>query len=164
MSYKGMRELAEEERSEDLPRAMSRGYAATAESVPIARAQLVALAEAAGAEDHQLEAVALASSEALTNAVRHAYRDGPGQIQVSAWMAGEAFVVMIADDGRGFQAQSEAPGLGVGLGLIAKVTDEFEIVQPARGGTEVQMRFSLDRREPPSGRAPLSPAGQPSIG
>lgn len=143
--------LAQQEWSDDLPSTMSRGYAAIADSVPVARRALVAVAEAAGAEDDQLEAVALASSEALTNAVRHAYGGRPGRIQVSAWTVGAAFVVIIADNGRGLQAQSEAAGLGVGLGLIAKVTDEFEIVQPACGGTEVQMRFWLDRDGPAAG-------------
>jgi serine/threonine-protein kinase RsbW len=123
---------------------MSRGYPAIPGSVPVARRALVAVAEAAGADESQVEAVALAASEALTNVVRHAYPGQPGPIQVSAWTADDALVVVIADHGRGLQPHSEAPGLGVGLALIAKLSDEFEIVQPASGGTEVQMRFSLD--------------------
>jgi serine/threonine-protein kinase RsbW len=124
---------------------MSRRYEATADSVPVARRDLVAVAEAAGAEEEQLEAIALAASEALTNAVRHAYAGHPGGIRVSAWAAGEGLVVVIADTGRGLHAHTEAPGLGVGLGLIAKLSDEFEIVQPLCGGTEVRMQFRLDR-------------------
>jgi serine/threonine-protein kinase RsbW len=133
---------------------MSRGYPAIPGSVPVARRALVGVAEAAGADDGQVEAVALAASEALTNVVRHAYPGEAGPIQVSAWTADDALVVVIADHGRGLQAHSEAPGLGVGLALIAKLSDEFEIVQPASGGTEVQMRFSLD----PEDRAPLATA------
>jgi anti-sigma regulatory factor (Ser/Thr protein kinase) len=140
---KAMSVLAQEERGEDLPPAMSRGFVAIADSVPVARRAVVAVAEAAGAEEQQIEAVALASSEALTNAVRHAYAGRPGQIHVSAWTADEALVVVIADNGSGLQAQSEAAGLGAGLGLIARLSDEFEVVQPASGGTEVQMRFWL---------------------
>ena len=87
-------------------------------------------------------------SEALTNAVVHAYPDGPGEIQVSAWTASSEFVVVIADDGTGLQTHSDRPGLGVGLGLIATLTDEFGIVQPPTGGTEVHMR---------SGCRPLGP-------
>jgi serine/threonine-protein kinase RsbW len=148
--------LAQQEGGEDLPPAMSRGYAAIADSVPVARQAVVAVAEAAGAEEEQLEAVALAASEALTNAVRHAYAGRPGRIQVSARTVSEALVVVIADNGRGLRAHSETSGLGVGLGLIAKLCDEFEIVQPASGGTEVQMRFLFDRdgerRPEPSAR------------
>ncbi len=143
---------AQHERDKDLPPAMSRRYPAIAESVPIARRALVAVAGAAGADEEQIEAVALAASEALTNVVRHAYAGHAGRIQVSAWTAGDTLVVVIADEGRGLQAHTEAPGLGVGLGLIAKLSDDFEIVQPASGGTEVQMRFSLDRRPSAPGR------------
>jgi serine/threonine-protein kinase RsbW/stage II sporulation protein AB (anti-sigma F factor) len=138
-----MNAVAQQERAEDLPPAISRGYSAVADSVPVARRALVAMALEAGAEADQLEAVALAVSEALTNAVLHAYPDGPGQIRVSAWAAGTELVVVIADDGNGFRAHSERPGLGVGLGLIATLSDEFEIVQLPSGGTEVQMRFWL---------------------
>ncbi len=114
-----------------------------ADSVPVARRALVAVALEAGAEADQLEAVALAVSEALTNAVVHAYPDRPGEIRVSAWAAGTELVVVIADDGNGLQTHSDRPGLGVGLGLIATLSDEFEIVQLPSGGTEVQMRFCL---------------------
>ncbi|HZL05895.1 MAG TPA: ATP-binding protein, partial [Coriobacteriia bacterium] len=63
---------------------MSRTYPAVADSVHIARHALCAFAADCGAHPQQVEAVRLASSEALTNAVIHAYRDEPGQIQVSA--------------------------------------------------------------------------------
>ena len=83
-------------------------------------------------------AVAVAGGDELD-----AYPDRPGQIRVSAWAAGSELVVVIADDGNGFRANSDRPGLGVGLGLIATLSDEFEIVQLPSGGTEVQMRFWL---------------------
>lgn len=135
--------MAQHERAEDLPPAISRGYSAVADSVPAARRALVAVALEAGAEADQLEAVALAVSEALTNAVVHAYPDGPGEIRVSAWAGASELVVVIADDGTGLQTDSDRPGLGVGLGLIATLSDEFGIVQLPSGGTEVQMRFWL---------------------
>ena len=138
-----MNAVAQPERAEDLPPAISRGYSAVADTVPVARRALVAVAREAGAEADQLEAVALAVSEALTNAVVHAYPDGSGEILVSAWAANSELVVVIADDGRGLQPHSARSGLGVGLGLIATLSDGFEIVQRPSGGTEVQMRFCL---------------------
>jgi serine/threonine-protein kinase RsbW len=140
-----MNAVAQKEWAEDLLPAMSTGYAAVADSVPVARNALVAVAQEAGARATQLEAVALAVSEALTNAVVHAYPDGPGEIRVSAWLADRELVVVIADDGHGLQAHSEHPGLGLGLGVIATLSDEFDILQPPSGGTEVQMRFWLSR-------------------
>jgi serine/threonine-protein kinase RsbW/stage II sporulation protein AB (anti-sigma F factor) len=113
-------------------------------SVPLARSALVAMARSAGAGDEQLEAVRLAVSEALTNAVIHAYPDRAGRIHVVAWAARGEFMVEIADDGLGFQTHTATPGLGMGLGLISQLTDEFTIRQPHSGGTAVRMRFWLE--------------------
>jgi serine/threonine-protein kinase RsbW len=144
-----MNALAHNDRGKQLFPAMSRGCAAIAESVPVARRALIAVAEAAGVGDDQLEAVSLAVSEALTNAVVHAYPGRSGWIQVSAWTSGRELVIVIADEGHGLQAHSDSPGLGVGLALIAKLTDEFEILQPPAGGTQVKMRFRLSSRASP---------------
>jgi serine/threonine-protein kinase RsbW len=135
--------LARNELEEDLPPALSRDYSAVADSVPLARSALVAVARSAGADDGQLEAVRLAVSEALTNAVIHAYPKSAGRIHVVAWTGQNEFVVEIADDGLGFQTHTETPGLGMGLGLISQVTDDFTIRQPHAGGTAVRMRFWL---------------------
>ena len=52
-----MSALPREDLSEDLAPALSRGYSAVADSVPLARNALVSVAEAAGAGSDQLEAV-----------------------------------------------------------------------------------------------------------
>jgi len=114
-----------------------------ADSVPLARGALVAVARSAGADTDQLEAVRLAVSEALTNAVIHAYPEAAGRIHVVAWAGRGEFIVEIADDGLGFQAHTDTPGLGMGLGLISQVTDDFTIRQPHAGGTAVRMWFWL---------------------
>jgi anti-sigma regulatory factor (Ser/Thr protein kinase) len=116
-------------------------FPAVAESVPRARHAIAGFAARAGASEEQLDAVRLTSSEALTNAVQHAYRGEPGTIQVTAALASQELWVLIADEGCGMAPGGQRPGLG--LGLIAKLTDEFEIVPRARGGTEVRMRFEL---------------------
>jgi serine/threonine-protein kinase RsbW len=131
------------ELGEDLPPALSRHYSAVAESVPLARSALVSIARSAGADTEQLEAVRLAASEALTNAVIHGYPRRSGRIHVTAWSSEGELVVEIADDGLGFQTHTDTPGLGMGLGLISQLTDEFTIRQPSSGGTSVRMRFWL---------------------
>lgn len=135
--------VARDELGEDLLPALSRNYSAIADSVPLARNALVAVARAAGADDGQLEAVRLAVSEALTNAVIHAYPKRAGRIHVTAWSEPEEFVIQIADDGLGFQTSTDTPGLGVGLGLISRLSDGLTIRQLNSGGTEVRMRFWL---------------------
>ena len=58
---------------------LSLTFRAEPSSVPRARRALREFAAAAGATVDQVDAVRLASSEAVTNAVLHAYRDEPGR-------------------------------------------------------------------------------------
>jgi serine/threonine-protein kinase RsbW len=136
------------------------------DSVPAARHALSDFAVAAGADRAKIEAVRLATSEALTNAVLHAYLDEPGNVYVTAAVVATELWVLIADDGRGLEPRTNRPGLGLGLGLISQVTDELVIVPRACGGTEVRMRFDLvatDRAGLPRAKSPRSsraPAGR----
>jgi serine/threonine-protein kinase RsbW len=118
-------------------------YEATAGAVAQARSQLADFALAAGATDSQADAVRLAASEALTNSVLHAYAGEAGPIHVMAEVVGAELRIQIADDGCGLQARANRPGLGLGLGLISQVSDDFAIVSRASGGTEVRIRFEL---------------------
>jgi serine/threonine-protein kinase RsbW len=98
-------------------------------------------------------------SEAVTNAVVHAYRNGDvGRVHVTAAMAAGELWVLISDDGRGLHAWNDSHGLGIGLSLISGLSDDFSIVTRASGGTEVQMRFDL--RTAGSGPCLLSPEGR----
>ncbi len=123
--------------------AINETYAAVAGSVPAARNALAELAGATGAPAERVEAVRLAASEALTNAVVHAYPESPGSVYVTAAVASDELWVLIADDGCGLHSRRDSPGLGFGLVLIAQVSDDFSIVTRSSGGTEVRMRFNL---------------------
>jgi anti-sigma regulatory factor (Ser/Thr protein kinase) len=122
---------------------LTESYPADARSVAQARHSLSDFAAAAGADEHQIEAVRLASSEALTNAVLHAYRGEGGRIHITAAVVEDELWVLIADDGCGLEPAPDRPGLGLGLGLIAQLSDHLAIAPRANGGTEVRMRFSL---------------------
>jgi serine/threonine-protein kinase RsbW len=122
---------------------LSEVYSATAESVPLARESLAAFAAAAGATGDELDDIRLAVSEAVTNVVVHAYRGRRGYINLTAALAGDEMWVLVTDHGSGLHARSDSRGLGFGLALIAQLSDEFAIVQPAAGGTEVRMRFAV---------------------
>ncbi len=121
-------------------------YPAVAASVPLARRAVARFARCAGASEEQLEAVSLASSEALTNVVQHAY-DGAGRVHVASAVAGDELWVLIADDGLGLRVGSHNRGLGVGLALIACLADTFSVLKRSSGGTELQMRFGLEARK-----------------
>jgi serine/threonine-protein kinase RsbW len=122
---------------------LSANYAARPESVAAARAAIVEFAASSGASPAKLEAVALAVSEAATNVVVHAYRDAvePGAIEVAAAKAGGELLVIVADDGSGLRPRRD--GKGLGLGLIAQVSDGVVLVPRAAGGLELRMRFAL---------------------
>ncbi len=124
--------------------ALNESYPAVPESVPIARRRLTGVASAAGVGGERLQEIRLAVSEALTNAVVHAYRNGPpGSFHVIAAVTDGELWVLIGDDGLGMHAWNDSHGLGLGLSLISGLSDDMTIVTPASGGTEVQMRFDL---------------------
>ena len=131
---------------------LMKSYPAVADSVPLARTELTALAVAAGAGENAVEAIRLAASEALTNAVRHAYPNREGDVHVTAAVTGDELWLLIADDGCGLHAGSDSPGLGVGLALIACAADSFSVVKRAAGGTEIQMRFEIRAGQGPRRR------------
>lgn len=144
---------------QSVARNLDETYEATPDAVAEARTRLAEFAGAAGASPEQVHSVRLAASEALTNAVVHAYRGGPGDIHVNAAVVAGELWILISDDGCGLAPRAERPGLGLGLGLIAQVSDDFAIVSRTSGGTEVRIRFdlpqpapSLHRRERPHER------------
>jgi serine/threonine-protein kinase RsbW/stage II sporulation protein AB (anti-sigma F factor) len=127
------------------PVRLSRVWPAVAPSVAEARTAVSAFAEAAGATADALAAVSLAVSEAVTNAVLHAYldHDQPGPVEVRARCEAEKVVVEVADEGRGMLPRTDSPGLGLGLPLIAQMTESLEVHDRAGGGTEIRMAFAL---------------------
>lgn len=87
-------------------------------------------------------AVALAVTEAVANVVVHAYRDGdPGLVYVAASLDDGTLAVVISDDGQGMAPRTDSPGIGLGLALIANLTDTMQI-EHGGGGTRLVMRFA----------------------
>jgi anti-sigma regulatory factor (Ser/Thr protein kinase) len=125
---------------------LSKVWPAVASSVGEARSAVAAFAKSAGATADSLAAVSLAVSEAVTNAVLHAYldHDTPGIVEVRARCEDENVVVVVADEGRGMLPRTDSPGLGLGLPLIAQMTQSLEVHDRQGGGTEIRMSFALD--------------------
>ncbi len=129
-----------------MPDGFSREYPARPKSVAAVRADVAALARRNGAAQATIDSVELAVSEAATNVVVHAYRDttDAGGIEVTAAVtAGELWVV-VSDAGSGLRARRDSPGLGLGLGLIAQVSDGVDLINRSAGGLELRMRFELE--------------------
>jgi serine/threonine-protein kinase RsbW len=121
---------------------------ATPEGIGTVRRAMADFAADAGASAATLAEVRLAVSEAVTNAVRHAYDDGarPGEIRATARVQGAGaqrrLVLTISDDGPGVRPRSDSPGLGLGLSLMTQMTDSLDIVNDEPGAT-IRMGFRL---------------------
>ena len=105
-------------------------------SVATARHALQRFAADTGVD---VEAVALAVSEAVTNAVRHAY-SADGEIVVRA-LVNDVLRVIVSDRGAGFAPRPRDGGLHLGLALISQVADAVEIAAGS-DGVEIEMRFA----------------------
>jgi serine/threonine-protein kinase RsbW/stage II sporulation protein AB (anti-sigma F factor) len=121
---------------------------AVADEVTGVRQAAVGFAAANGVPDALLGDLRLAISEAVTNAVVHAFRhrEQPGTVTVSVDVRPyDMAVVVVRDDGMGMSRRSDSPGLGLGLALIASLADQVEHRSPPDGaGFELWMRFRLD--------------------
>jgi anti-sigma regulatory factor (Ser/Thr protein kinase) len=147
--------------AETAPEPLSESYPAVADSVPEARNAVAAFAASAGADSELVDAARLATSEAVTNAVVHAYRRRrSGHIHVASWLVGEELWVLVADDGSGLRPRVDSPGLGLGLSLIAQLCDGLAVVKRANGGTELRMRFDVEHQSRGSVSSAIRPASR----
>jgi anti-sigma regulatory factor (Ser/Thr protein kinase) len=107
------------------------------------RAARQAAATIARACDVDAHAVAVCVTEAVTNAVLHAYRDGddPGTVVIELLPRGaDGLEIRVSDHGHGLAPRPDSPGAGLGMPLIAALADGLEI-ETGAGGTRVTMRF-----------------------
>ena len=117
------------------------------------RRRATEFASAAGASDELRQAIALAVSETVTNAILHAYADGGGQVSLNCRQDGERFIVEVADEGAGIAPRHDSPGVGQGLALVGALAQTLNVAPgPAGRGTVVTMAFG-------PGPGPAAPAG-----
>ena len=110
-------------------------------SVPKLRRRVSSFAKEHGLGSDLVADVALAVSEAVTNAVKYAGAGDDGVVELSASRREDWFEVTVRDRGEGF-GKGSVDGLGLGLSIIARLAGELQIVQEG-DGTEVRMRFPL---------------------
>jgi anti-sigma regulatory factor (Ser/Thr protein kinase) len=138
------------------------GPALTLPAVPSAVRQMrrhaADFASATGATDEVIDAVALAVSETVTNAVVHAYAGrAPGPVTVRCRADGERVVVEVIDEGSGIAVRADSPGIGHGLAMVGALAWSLEIAARTDGpGTLVTMAFGAAPPAPqPAGLEPL---------
>src|SRR5690349_12082883 len=107
------------------------------------RRAVAEIARQAGMPETDVDAVRLAASEAASNAVIHAYRERQGDLRLRAKIEQGELRLVIADEGEGLAPRTDSPGLGLGMPIMAHISDRFEIVS-GPGGTEIHLAFRCE--------------------
>ena len=117
------------------------------EYITLVRLALSGLSRLRPLSEETLGDLKLAVTEACSNSVRHGYGDaGEGTVEVMYELRPDRFVVEVADDGPGFDAQGDRVDEedleegGLGIAIIKAVSDEFEAGERG-GGRGSRLRF-----------------------
>jgi serine/threonine-protein kinase RsbW len=122
---------------------------ARAENISVIRHVLGAFAESLELPADLIADIRLAVTEACTNVVRHAYHDGEaGPIEVVIRPGRDRLDLIVSDRGRGIGPSPDVVGPGLGLPLIAALSDSMDIQRAPSRGSRLSMSFScLPQRE-----------------
>jgi serine/threonine-protein kinase RsbW len=133
---------------------------ARAEGVAVVRQALAGMADALAVDAAVLADMKMAVSEACTNVVVHAYDGSDGTLEVDMSADDVGLTIHVRDHGRGIQSNPkqarEVPALGLGLPLIAALSDTFEVQGSEGEGTEVRMTFTYARESDPAEANPVT--------
>jgi anti-sigma regulatory factor (Ser/Thr protein kinase) len=123
------------------------------ENVAVVRHAVGGLGEVLELADATLSDIKLAVTEACTNVVVHAYDDGGGPMGLRAAIDARTLTLIVVDHGRGIVPRTDSPGLGLGLPLIATLTQTLELGGGEPDETQVRMTFGLDSQPSSDGTA-----------
>lgn len=143
------------QRLPEIPRELAVELTAERGSVITARRSLDGWLNAIGVATADRQIVELAVTEAVTNAVEHAYPPGrPGPVRVDAALSADGYLeARVSDRGRWRAPEHGNRGHGQGLMLAAQLIDEVRVSHPPQEagaqsgirGTVVTLRHSLHR-------------------
>jgi anti-sigma regulatory factor (Ser/Thr protein kinase) len=129
------------------------------EGVAVVRQALAGMADALDVDAAVLADMKMAVSEACTNVVVHAYENADGVLEVEMMADENGLTIRVRDHGTGIHPQvdrsRDVPALGLGLPLIAALSDAFELHGSAGRGTEVRMTFRYARDGDPATENPV---------
>ena len=118
----------------------------------LARLAATGVGRSAGASEETIADLKLAVTEAVANAVRHAYPpDSPGRVSVELSADGGRLEIAVSDEGRGLgdaeltsDGRGEPGESGMGLSIIRAIADEVEVgAGPDGRGTRVRFACRL---------------------
>lgn len=128
--------------------------------IGVIRLTLSGIASRMGFTYDEIEDLKIATSEACTNAVQHAYKDNQGEVKISFGLYEDRLEVMVSDSGESCDFDEVRQGLGpyengqnveflreggLGLYLIETLMDEVKIHQ--HEGVTVFMTKFLEREQ-----------------
>jgi serine/threonine-protein kinase RsbW len=106
----------------------------------LTRLAATGVGRSAGATEETIADLKLAVTEAVANAVRHAYPEGePGRVTVELVATPARLEISVSDTGRGLPkddrpVSDEMPGeSGMGLSIIRAIADEVELTAGPEG-------------------------------
>ena len=130
------------------------------EGVAVVRQALAGLADALAFDANVVADMTMAVSEACTNVVVHAYDDEAGVLEVDMTAGDDGLTIEVRDHGTGIKPRPDrsrdVPALGLGLPLIAALSDAFELHGSTGQGTEVRMTFNYARDGDPADDNPVT--------
>lgn len=114
-------------------------------------------ARRAGVSEQGVFEIQMATDEACTNAIEHAYAGRKGEVRVCCWVEGDEFVVRVTDFGKRFDPeQVPMPDVtapleernvgGLGLFFMRALTDRIEFRSNDEQGNQVILRKSIKPR------------------
>jgi serine/threonine-protein kinase RsbW len=131
----------------DTPAWVSFTVPARAESLVVCRLALAGLTRTRCIDPEVVADLKLALTEACTNSIRHAYRDGGGAVSVRIELTDDHLAVEVEDVGAGFVTpdppapRHDPRGTGMGLALIRALTDDLNVSRGPDGrGSLVRFR------------------------
>jgi len=155
---------------------------AHADSIAAVRRDVRTLGESLSLDPQVQADICLATTEACTNVVLHAYPEGhEGPLEVTVWVDGSdtterELTVLVRDSGRGLSglgapaseddkaeeedSSRERLGLGLGLHLMGSLAKSLRLGNGEHGCTEVEMTFAALSCPPNSKAMPQSPSGE----
>lgn len=120
---------------------------AKADYISLGRLALTGLSQLRPLSTEQLGDLKLALTEACSNSVRHAYRDGrSGTVKIVYELLPDRIAVEVTDDGTGFHPGQLGGGGddlsegGLGIAIIRALSDELELGD-GENGTGSRLRF-----------------------
>jgi serine/threonine-protein kinase RsbW len=133
------------------PRTVRLTFPARPEYITLCRLALTGISRLRPVSEEVLADLKLALTEAASNSVRHAYRDGGnGVVEIVYELHPDRLVIEVTDEGKGFEPttagaapESLSEG-GLGLAIIRAIADEVEIgSRPSGKGSRLRFIKTL---------------------